>query len=102
MYPNLALSFDSMCFGASDDGNEWVELRFPSEMYVSGFEIYEVWAMGSLSRVATAKTYEDDNTIPCKRETCSQNTTWKTIWQGTAAVVEPSNGEGRIFSPPVR
>ena len=79
-----------------------VELRFPSALYVSGFELYEIWAFGSLNRIATPPDgYLDDNTVHCEGDTCSQETPWNTIWQGAASMVDPVDGEGRIFSPPV-
>ena len=91
-----------MCFANDVMGKEWIELRFPNSLHVSGVSLYELWSLGSLSRIATTAEYVDDNAVPCQRDTCSMDSTWNTIWQGTAALVDPVNGQGRIQSPPVR
>ena len=108
VWPDLGCVPSAMCWSTGGYGDEWIELRFPSALYVSGLDLHEVWALGSLTRIATTTSYVDDNTVPCQYDTCSKDTTWNTVWQGEAAPVDPvdSTGDGspngRIHSPPVR
>ena len=52
--------------------NEWIERRFPNAFFVSGFELYEVWALGALTRIATTEEYKDDNTEHCAGDSKSK------------------------------
>ncbi|KAL1499729.1 hypothetical protein AB1Y20_012416 [Prymnesium parvum] len=92
------------------NGREFFELAFPSEMYISAVEIFEVFNPGAVYRVSAARAYEDDNTIACCGDDfpsggqcdglprCSSDTSWTTLWSGAAA---PAAEESRAFSPPL-
>ena len=88
-----------MCFSEAEGGHEFLELRFPTKLYVTGVDIYEVFAVGAVVKVATATTYDDDNTVPCEGETCSDSTSWTTIWQGDPA--PRTDDQAVVTSPPV-
>jgi hypothetical protein len=95
---------------AENSGLEWIELRFGTPVYVSGFELYETNKPGAVYRVSTTQQYTDDNTIACcgrdaaaaqpacaSLPICSEETAWTPVWRGTAA----NNGDqASLFSPP--
>ena len=71
---------------------------------MSSVGIYEVSTPGSLTRIAIAEAYADNNTIGCDGEgrperggECAEETAWQTIWSGTSEV----QGSAQITSPPV-
>jgi len=104
-YGDTALGYD---LSAENSGKEFIELKFPSEVYVSGFELYETYKPGATYEISTAPQYTDDNTVACcgedfpaggncdGRPVCSKDTAWKTIWSGA-----PGNTgeEAKIFAP---
>ena len=91
---------------------EWIEIRFANKVYVSGFELYETYRPGALYRISAAQEYTDDNTVACcgadassarpsvcaGLPTCSSNTLWTTLWQGSAG---NSGDTANIKAPPV-
>ena len=48
-----------------NSGREFIELKFPSEVYITGFELYETYKPGSVYRVSSTPSYADDNTVAC-------------------------------------
>jgi len=93
--------------GYENTGHEWIELRFPHEVFVDSVTLVEVFKPGAASRISFAEDYVDDNTVPCcgadngkcQGDPCSMDTEWRTLWQGTPA---PTFTEGiRQFKPPV-
>ena len=106
-YGDTPLGWD---LSAENGSKEWIEIRFATSVYVSGFELYETYKPGALYRISSAVKYKDDNTIACcgadaqrrasvcnPLPTCSQ-TTWNAIWEGTAA---NSGDKATKFEPPV-
>ena len=104
-YGDTALGYD---LSAENSGREWIELKFPTNVYVTGFELYETYKPGATYRISTAPEYVDNNLIACcgqdfpaggncdGRPVCSTDTAWNTAWSGTAG----NSGESAtIFSP---
>jgi hypothetical protein len=106
---DTALGWD---LSQENSGREWIELRFGTPVYVSGFELYEVYNPGAVSRVSTTRSYDDDNTVACcgadaapatpacaSLPHCTHNTAWDAIWAGTP---RPSSVQAStIFNPSV-
>ena len=92
--------------GYENSGHEWIELRFPHEVFVDSFTLVEVFKPGAVSRISLAEDYVDDNTVPCcgadngkcQGDPCSMDTEWRTLWQGTPTPIFTE--EIREFKPP--
>jgi hypothetical protein len=104
-YGDTALGYD---LSAENSGKEFIEIKFPNPVYVTGFELYETYKPGATYRISTTQKYDDDNTIACcgedfpsggncdGRPACSTDTTWNTVWSGTASNTADT---ATIFSP---
>ena len=104
-YGDTALGYD---LSAENSGREWIELKFPTNVYVAGFELYETYKPGAAYRVSTAPEYLDNNLVACcgqdfptggncdGRPVCSTDTKWNTIWSGTPG---NSGDKATVFSP---
>ncbi|KAL1512389.1 hypothetical protein AB1Y20_005647 [Prymnesium parvum] len=93
-----------------NSGKEFIELKFPSELYITGFDLYETLKPGAVFRVSSAPSYDDDNTVACcgpdfppsgqceGYPVCSTSTNWQTLWSGTA---QSKRERSRLFQPPL-
>jgi hypothetical protein len=107
IYPSYEAGRRGFCWARSNEDTQWIELRFPKAVYVSGIEIYEVFEPGSLQKVSIASStdYADDNTVHCggastyKFDDCATETVWTTIWQGVASPA--TEKQATITAPPV-
>jgi hypothetical protein len=108
VYPGYGDSKQGWDLGGKDNGHEFIELEFPFEMYISGFELYETFKPGSVWRISTTEAYVDDVSVHCGTPgvqdgipTCSQDTEWQTLWSRPRESVSPGAEEATIFSPPL-
>ena len=64
-YGDSKLGWD---LSAENSGREFIELKFPNRVYVSGFELFQTYKPGAVTRVATTPSYDDDNTAAVRHE----------------------------------
>lgn len=81
------------------------------QVYVSGFQLLEVYKPGAVAKVSSTPAYTDDNTVACCGEdfpsgsgcdgypVCSRDTDWRGLWSGTPELKPVENAN--IFSPPL-
>jgi len=69
---------------------EWIIVRFPNPIFVSGLDLYENQAPGALISVEAATNFQ---------ETTVASLQWQTVWQGPVQQSLPATY--RIFSPPI-
>ena len=96
-----------------NSGREFIEVKFPTPVYVTAMEIYETYKPGAIHTISTTEDYVDDNTIACcgldspstlcasnggPYAACSKDTTWNAVWSGTA---ENAGEASRVLEPPV-
>ena len=91
-----------------NSGREFIELKFPSEVYITGFELYETYKPGSVYRVSSTPSYADDNTVACcgpdfppggqclGYPVCSNLSEWNILWSGKAGSQQDASN---IFQP---
>lgn len=98
VYPSYADDKNGYDLSTEGYGREFIELRFfRDEFYVSAIEIYETFKPGAVIEVAVTDNYQDNNSEPCFRDTCSERTSWTVLWSG-----EPDTGlpeDSRVFAP---
>ncbi|KAL1507311.1 hypothetical protein AB1Y20_008157 [Prymnesium parvum] len=109
-YPSYGDSPLGWDLSHENNGLEFIELRIPASLYITGIEVFETYKPGSIYRVSTTRAYVDDNTVACcgvdiqlegeceSIPICSSNTTWDELWSGEASSAGESS---RIFNPPV-
>ena len=61
-YGDSTLGWDK---SSENYGHEWVEIMFDTPLYIDSIEIYEIHKPGAVYKVSSARTYDDDNTVPC-------------------------------------
>lgn len=84
---------------------------FPSTLYVTGIEIYEIHKPGAIVRISSTQHYSDDNTVACcgpdmpaqacDYSTCSSNTSWTPLWSGSVDLEANTGGKPTILRPNV-
>ena len=72
---------------AESGEHEWVELEFEHMAMVSGIEVYETFAPGSVVRVCFRKWETGE---------------WDTVWQGPPQHATVQQGAPRVFAPLLR
>ena len=103
-YPGYADTVLGWDLAQENYGDEWIEVMFDTPLYIKDIQVYETHKPGSINKVSSAESYDDDNTIYCNENgagnqdavACSTDTEWTTLYSGTAA---PAGEAARIFEP---
>ena len=77
VYPKHAVDNLGYCFSTADptsSEDEWIELLFEEEVFVTSVEVFETWAASSVVKISTAAVYEDDNSVAVSKAFISINT----------------------------
>mmetsp|Transcript_11371 Transcript_11371/g.17442 ORF Transcript_11371/g.17442 Transcript_11371/m.17442 type:complete len:1263 (-) Transcript_11371:420-4208(-) len=102
-FPDYARSELAWTPSLEDNGDEFIELEFPFEMYVDGTELYEIFNPGAVRKISTMANYTDDIFARCPKfdvTECSRDLKWQELWtkseiQNSSIVVKKAT----IFSP---
>lgn len=98
VYPSYADDKNGYDLSTENYGREFIELRFfKGEFYVTAIEIYETFKPGAVIEIAVTDNYQDNNTEPCYRDSCSERTSWTVLWSGEPQIGLPE--DSRVFTP---